>query len=43
VAGDDFAGLEPGRVAVLEVVGPHAVVFAPPVEDMAAADVVEES
>jgi hypothetical protein len=42
VAGDHLARARPGRIAVREVVGPHAVVFAPPRENVTADSVVEE-
>jgi hypothetical protein len=43
VPGYDLAGMGPGRVAVGEVVGPHAVVGSPPRQDMAPDSVVKES
>ena len=43
IAGDNLTRIGPGRVAVREVVGPHAVVFTPPRQDMTADSIVEES
>jgi len=43
IPGDNLTGIGPGRVAVREIIGPHAVVGSPPRQDMAADGVVEES
>ena len=43
VPGDNLTRIGPGRVAVREIIGPHAVVGAPPRQDMTADGVVEES
>ena len=43
VARNDVAGVRPGRVLVRIVVGPHAVVAAPPGEQPPADMVIEES
>jgi hypothetical protein len=42
VAGDELRRVRPRGVAVGKVAGPHAVVRAPPRQDMAADRVVEE-
>jgi hypothetical protein len=43
IPGDDLTGIGPDRIAVREVVGPHAVVGAPPGQYVPADGVVEES
>lgn len=43
VAGDDLPRIRPGGIAVRKIVGPHAIVFAPPRQNMTADGVVKES
>ena len=43
VAGDNLPRIRPGGIAVRKIVGPHAIVFAPPRQNMSADGVVKES